>query len=104
MIQMNIEKLGNHLNAYLTYHEKLGNSISTVVNQYNVTNKEFKKIDKDITKLTSSRSTIGIETENIEKPLVEKILDELNDKIEAAIIHNNDDSTILSLLILILGL
>ena len=36
-IQMNIEKLGNHLNAYLTYHEKLGNSISTVVNQYNVT-------------------------------------------------------------------
>jgi DNA recombination protein RmuC len=71
-IQMNIEKLGNHLNAYLTYHEKLGNSISTVVNQYNVTNKEFKKIDKDITKLTSSRSSIGIETENIEKPLVEE--------------------------------
>ena len=71
-IQMNIEKLGNHLNAYLTYHEKLGNSISTVVNQYNVTNKEFKKIDKDITKLTSNRSTIGIETENIEKPLVEE--------------------------------
>ena len=71
-IQMNIEKLGNHLNSYLTYHEKLGNSISTVVNQYNITNKEFKKIDKDITKLTSSRSTIGIETENIEKPLVEE--------------------------------
>ena len=71
-IQMNIEKLGNHLNAYLTYHEKLGNSISTVVNQYNVTNKEFKKIDKDITKLTHNRSTIGIETENIEKPLVEE--------------------------------
>ena len=71
-IQMNIEKLGNHLNAYLTYHEKLGNSIGTVVNQYNVTNKEFKKIDKDITKLTSNKSTIGIETENIEKPLVEE--------------------------------
>ena len=43
-IQMNIEKLGNHLNAYLTYHEKLGNSISTVVNQYNVTNKELSLI------------------------------------------------------------
>lgn len=70
-IQMNIEKLGNHLNAYLTYHEKLGNSISTVVNHYNVTNKEFKKIDKDITKLTSGKSTIGIETENIDRPLVE---------------------------------
>ena len=71
-IQMNIEKLGNHLNSYLTYHEKLGNSIGTVVNHYNVTNKEFKKIDKDITKLTSSKSNIGIETENIEKPLVEE--------------------------------
>lgn len=70
-IQMNIEKLGNHLNAYLTYHDKLGNSISTVVNHYNVTNKEFKKIDKDITKLTSGKSTIGIETENIDRPLVE---------------------------------
>tara|TARA_X000000368_G_scaffold373460_1_gene324493 strand:+ start:778 stop:1836 length:1059 start_codon:yes stop_codon:yes gene_type:complete len=71
-IQINIEKLGNHLNAYLTYHEKLGNSIRTVVNQYNVTNKEFKKIDKDITKLTSNRSNIGIEMENIDKPMVEE--------------------------------
>ena len=57
-IQMNIEKLGNHLKAYLTYHEKLGNSLGTVVNHYNVSNKEFKKIDKDITKLTSNRTSI----------------------------------------------
>ena len=71
-IQMNIEKLGNHLKAYLTYHEKLGNSLGTVVNHYNVSNKEFKKIDKDITKLTSNRANIGIETENLERPLVEE--------------------------------
>tara|TARA_Y100000385_G_scaffold279690_1_gene329705 strand:- start:40 stop:1089 length:1050 start_codon:yes stop_codon:yes gene_type:complete len=71
-IQMNIEKLGNHLKAYLTYHEKLGNSLGTVVNHYNVSNKEFKKIDKDITKLTSNRSNIGIETESLERPLVEE--------------------------------
>ena len=71
-IQINIEKLGNHLNAYLTYHEKLGNSITTVVNQYNVTNKEFKKIDRDITKLTSNRTNIGIEIENVDKPMVEE--------------------------------
>ena len=70
-IQMNIEKLGNHLKAYLTYHEKLGNSLGTVVNHYNVSNKEFKKIDKDITKLTSNRTSIGIETESLEKPLIE---------------------------------
>ena len=71
-IQMNIEKLGNHLKAYLTYHEKLGNSLGTVVNHYNVSNKEFKKIDKNITKLTSNRSNIGIETESLERPLVEE--------------------------------
>ena len=70
-IQMNIEKLGNHLKSYLTYHEKLGNSLSTVVNHYNVSNKEFKKIDKDITKLTSNRASIGIETESLERPLIE---------------------------------
>ena len=71
-IQINIEKLGNHLKAYLTYHEKLGNSLSTVVNHYNVSNKEFKKIDKDVTKLTSNRASIGIETESLERPLNEE--------------------------------
>ena len=89
-IQINIEKLGNHLNAYLTYHEKLGNSITTVVNQYNVTNKEFKKIDRDITNLLTSKNIhrlklifflnskpkqphcLGIEIENVDKPMVEE--------------------------------
>ena len=54
-IQMNIEKLGNHLKAYVSYHEKLGNSIGTVVNHYNNSSKEFKKIDKDVTKLSSGK-------------------------------------------------
>ena len=68
---MKVEELGNHLKAYLTYHEKLGNSLSTVVNHYNVSNKEFRKIDKDITKLTSNKASIGIETESLERPLIE---------------------------------
>ena len=71
-IQMNIEKLGNHLKAYLTYHEKLGNSLGTVVNHYNISNKEFKKIDKDITKLTSNKTNIGVEIESLERPLIEE--------------------------------
>ena len=70
-IQMNIEKLGNHLKAYLTYHDKLGNSLSTVVNHYNISNKEFKKIDKDITKLTSNRTSVGVKSEGLEKPMIE---------------------------------
>ena len=71
-IQMNIEKLGSHLKAYLTYHEKLGNSLGTVVNHYNISNKEFKKIDKDITKLTSNKTNIGVEIESLERPLIEE--------------------------------
>jgi DNA recombination protein RmuC len=71
-IQMNIEKLGNHLKAYQTYHEKLGNSLSTVVNHYNFSSKEYKKIDKDITKLTSNRVNIEIESEALEKPLIDE--------------------------------
>ena len=70
-IMINLEKLENHLNAYYTYHKKLGISLSTVVNHYNVSNNEFKKIDKDITKLNPDRSGIVIESENLERPLIE---------------------------------
>jgi chromosome segregation ATPase len=71
-IQMNIEKLDNHLKAYQTYHDKLGNSLSAVINHYNVSSKEYKKIDKDITKLTPNRVNISLETETLERPLVEE--------------------------------
>ena len=71
-IQMNIEKLGNHLKAYVSYHEKLGNSIGTVVNHYNNSSKEFKKIDKDVTKLSSGNTEIGITSDTLERPLVEE--------------------------------
>ena len=70
-IMINLEKLQNHLNAYQTYHKKLGISLSTVVNHYNVSHNEFKKIDKDITKLNPDRAGIGIESENLERPLIE---------------------------------
>ena len=36
-----------------------------------ISNKEFRKIDKDITKLTSIKASIGIETESLERPLIE---------------------------------
>ena len=71
-IQMNIEKLGNHLKAYVSYHEKLGNSLGTVVNHYNNSSKEFKKIDKDVTKLSSGNTQIGITSDALERPLVEE--------------------------------
>ena len=63
----NVEKLSNHLNAYKTYHDKLGNTLGTAVNHYNDSTKEFKKIDKDIIRI-SGTSKLDINSELIEKP------------------------------------
>ncbi len=51
-IRTNVENLQKHLQAYEQYHEKLGNALGTAVNQYNLSGKEFKKLDKDMLKIT----------------------------------------------------
>jgi len=70
-ILKNVEKLSTHLNAYKTYHDKLGNTLGTAVNHYNDSSKEFKKIDKDVIKISSGNSKLNISSEEIEKPLLE---------------------------------
>lgn len=65
----NVEQLGKHLKSYEEYYLKLGNSISTTVNQYTLAGKEFKKIDKDILRITGE--ALEIETVSLEKPEVE---------------------------------
>ena len=67
----NVEKLTNHLNAYKTYHDKLGNTLGTAVNHYNESSKEFKKIDKDVIKISSGNSQINIEPEILDKPKID---------------------------------
>ena len=67
-ILKNIEKLSSHLNSYKTFHDKLGNTISTVVNHYNKTSQEFNKIDKDVTRLAGEKHSIGFDVELLEKP------------------------------------
>lgn len=59
-IKINIEKLGKHLLSYDDFMKKLGLSMSTTVNHYNNAYIEFKKIDKDITKITGSNSKLEI--------------------------------------------
>ena len=54
-IQQNIENLGRHIGSYETYLQKMGNSLSTTVNMYNGAYKEFKKIDKDVYKITEGK-------------------------------------------------
>jgi len=51
-IQAQVAQLDRHMKAYESYHDKLGNSLSTVVNHYNASSKEFRKIDKDVAKIT----------------------------------------------------
>jgi DNA recombination protein RmuC len=61
-----VGELGKHLKAYNEYHSKLGNALSTAVNHYNATGKEFKKIDKDVLKIEGSAP--GLETIALDKP------------------------------------
>jgi DNA recombination protein RmuC len=53
-----VDELGNHLKKYEEYHTKLGSSLSTVVNHYNNSNKELKKVDKDILRITGQSPKI----------------------------------------------
>jgi len=59
-IKLNIEKLGKHLLSYDDFMKKLGLSMSTTVNHYNNAYKEFKKIDKDVTKIAGRESELEI--------------------------------------------
>ncbi|MFA6307782.1 MAG: DNA recombination protein RmuC [Patescibacteria group bacterium] len=68
-IRKNVEMLQKHLLAYGEYHKKLGNQLSTVANTYNISNKEFNKIDKDVLKISGKSGEF--ELEDVEKPRLE---------------------------------
>lgn len=61
--------LTTHLKKYAEQYEKLGRTIGTVVNQYMDGSKEFKKIDKDIIKITDK--SLDYTVMALEKPLTE---------------------------------
>ena len=61
-----VGELGKHLKSYEEVHQKLGSAISTVVNHFTKSNHEFRKIDKDVMRITGE--AIEIETLAIEKP------------------------------------
>ena len=47
----------------------MGNSLATVVSHFNASSKEFKKIDKDMLRITGS--SLEIETITLDKPLLD---------------------------------
>lgn len=55
-----VEDLGKHLKSYDEYHNKLGNALGTVVNHYNASNKELKKIDKDVLRIAGSSPELAL--------------------------------------------
>ena len=59
-IKQNVEKLGRHIISYDDFLQKMGNSLSTTVNHYNSAYSEFKKIDKDVIKITGGTSEIEV--------------------------------------------
>jgi len=69
-IQKNVANLMNHLKSYEEYHNKLGTSLGTVVSHFNSGSKEFKKIDKDIVRITGD--SVGFEPSLLEKPDTEE--------------------------------
>jgi DNA recombination protein RmuC len=68
-IRANVAKLQKHIAAYAEYHQKLGNHLGTTINAYNFSNKEFKKIDKDILKISGQGG--DVELEDLSKPKIE---------------------------------
>jgi DNA recombination protein RmuC len=53
-----VEDLGNHLKKYEEYHTKLGVSLGTVVNHFNNSGKELRKVDKDVLRITGSSPSL----------------------------------------------
>ena len=64
----NVRNLSNHLASYQVYHDKLGNTLKTVVNHYNKSSDEFGKIDKDISRISNGKIKLNLENEIVEKP------------------------------------
>ena len=57
-IRKNVEVLEKHLLNYDSYLQKMGIQLGTVVNTYNQGYREFKKIDKDLYKITGEKMEV----------------------------------------------
>jgi len=65
-IRKNVEKLRKHISSYDIFLNKVGSSLSTTVNHYNNAYNEFKKVDRDVSKITEKDPQI--ENLSIDRP------------------------------------
>lgn len=70
-IKKAVGDLGKHFRTYSEYHAKIGNTLTTVVNHYNTSSNELKKVSKDMIKITSATGEEVLEITSIEKPTIE---------------------------------
>ena len=64
-----VGQLDKHMNNFGQFMEKLGSSLSTTVNHFNRSHKEFQQIDKDVLRITGESS--GVESIIIDKPAID---------------------------------
>lgn len=57
-IQIRVGKLGTHIAKFEVFMQKLGSSLSTTVNHFNVAHKELAKVDKDIVKIADRDGSV----------------------------------------------
>ena len=57
-IQIQVGKLGRHMNAFSSYMDKLGKSLGTTVGHYNNAHKELAKVDTDVTNIAGGDKSI----------------------------------------------
>ncbi len=67
-IQKQTELLMRHLKAYEDYHNRVGKHLETTVRAFSASSKEFKKIDKDIYRVTAG--TAGKELNPVEIDMI----------------------------------
>ncbi len=63
-----IKDLNKHLNNFGEYMDRLGKNLSTTVNSYNTASREFKKVDKDIYRITDGEDGGDIDLQMIDRP------------------------------------
>lgn len=65
-IRKRVEELGRHLKSYEDYHNRLGNSLRTVVNHYGASSRELKKVDKDVVRISGTSPGLSLESVSME--------------------------------------
>jgi DNA recombination protein RmuC len=63
-----IKELNKHLQNYEEYMNKLGKNLATTVSSYNIAAKEFKKVDKDIYRISDEEAGGDFDPLLIDKP------------------------------------